>query len=461
MKKMLCVIVLGTIFSMQISMQAMGQVSTNVSVDDLLPVVSGGSSEVAKPSEVKVDAKNEVVEAATMQDAANAAVDENIKKIKKQKVERGCIEIKTGSGIGFVATGAGHYRKAPNSPTAERISKRQGYLMAFLEAKKELSTKLGGLSNEAQEEVFSYMKREVTLEEELQDFTLESAGNLQQATGMLMKGFVIYEVEDRVEESTIYVSIVTTPRTRGEMTRPSSNSITADSIRSGLEHVITEVRSGIVPPVGGRIVVVPSTGETAFIGFGSAVISFNEDPAMQAKSRLSAQRIADMRAADSLCGLIIGDETIWEGKVTTKHSDVSRQFPVDDDDPLDDEAGKSQMDALRDGMMNTEVTTETYKSARKGVLPPGLTKKAWIDDEGAWAYTMCVYLPSASDAAAKVGKSMQKSQILKKHDGASSKKGRSSSSTGGSGTSGKSTGSRSAAPVKQGPTGQLSNDDDL
>lgn len=456
MKQMLYTIVLGTVFSMQ----ALGQVSTNIGVDDFLPVVSGGPSEVAKPSEVKVDTKNEIVEAATMQDAANAAVDENIKTIKKRKMESGCVEIKTGSGIGFVATGAGSYQKAPKNPTAERISKRQGYLKAFLAAKKQLSEKLSGLSNESQEELFDYMKRENTLEDEMKDFVSINSSVLRQATGMLLKGFVIYEVEDRVEESMIYVSIVTSPRTRGELVRPSSNSIAADSIREGLEHVITEVRSGVVPPIGGRIIVVPSTGETAFIGFGSAVVSFDDNPAIQAKSKLQAQKIADMRAADSLCGLIVGDETVWEGEILSKHSDVSRQFPVGDD-PLDDEAGKSQMNGLREGIVDTLETTDVYKSARKGVLPPGLTKKTWLDDEGAWAYSMCVYMPSASDAAAKVGKSMQKAQILQKHDGESPKARGGSSSIGNTGLSGRSTGTKTSAPVKQGPTGQLSSDDDL
>lgn len=455
----------GLFCGIALSIPVMGQVSTDIGVDDFLPVVSGGPSEVQNPSAVKIDAEHGIVEAATMQDAANAAVEVNVKEIKKKKMESGCVPIKAGSGIGFVATGAGSYRKAPNNPTAERISKRQGYLKAFLAAKKELSSHLSGLSNEAQEEVFEYMRRENSLEEEMKDFISTSADSLRQATGMLLKGFVIYEVEDRVEESMIYVSIATSPRTRGELVRPSSISVAVDSIREGLQHVIAEVRSGVVPPIGGRVVVVPSTGEAAFIGFGSQVVSYDENPAILAKSKLSAQRIADMRAADSLCGLIIGDETVWQGEVVSKHADVSRQFPVDEDDPMDDEAGQSQMDALRDGMMSTEVHTEVYKSARKGVLPPGLTKRTWIDDEGAWAYSMCVYMPSASTAVAKIGKSMQKAQILQKHDSPSSKSRSGATPSGFSGTAGISSDKPAAAgsgrSVKQGPTGQVTKDDDL
>ncbi len=431
-----------------------GQGSSSTGFDDILPVVSGGESKVQKPSVVKVDTKKEIVEAATMQDATNAAVDHNINQIKTKRMEMGCMEIKVGSGIGFVATGLGTYRPAPN-PTAARLSKRHAYVAAFLMAKKCLAEKLNGLNTDGQNRILVALHNANTLEKELSNMETQGEELIKQSAAMLLKGFVIYEVEDRTDENSVYVSIVTTPKTRGELARPTSNSIAADSLREGLKQVVDEIRTGIVPPVGGKVVIVPATGEMALVGFGSAVVSSSENPANQAKLKLSAQKIADMRAADSLCGLMIGDETAWEGQFNDKYSDVSKQFPeVAQGDPIDNGSGQSQLNGIREEFVNTMKTTDLYSSARKGVLPPGLNRKIWFDDEGAWAYAMCIYMPSATTSATKAAQSMGKAQLLQNNSNASS--GKTSSDHSGSETR-----TKANAVIKQGPTGQVSNDDDL
>ena len=73
---------------------------------------------------------------------------------------------------------------------------------------------------------------------------------------------------------------------------PAPNAIEADSLRDGLNQVIAEVRSGLVPPVGGRIIMMRSTGETAFVGFGSAVVrsSAQSGGSSQTQSRCPEDR---------------------------------------------------------------------------------------------------------------------------------------------------------------------------
>ena len=175
-----------------------------------------------------------------------------------------------------------------------------------------------------------------------------------------------------------------------------------NDLRTGLNQIIQEVRTGLVPPVGGRVIVVRGTGEPAFVGFGSIVVRSSENSAVQAKLNLESQKIAAMRAKDSLCGLIIGDKTAWKGSVVEKHKDEVQEFEVlRADDPLakDTPAGVKKLDKARQTFESTLRTEDVFTSARKGALPPGITTRTWFDEDHAWAFAMSVYLPSLSKAA--------------------------------------------------------------
>ena len=238
--------------------------------DDFLPVVQGGPSDVKQPQQVAV--KGKVVSAATAQDAVNAAVGENVKGLKNDDTpELGAKMVTYPSGLGFVATGIATYRTV-ESPTLTRIAKRKAYVIAFTKAKKNLAEILGGLDSQGQETVREALVNVNLPKEEMTNISTESQESLKQAVEMMLRGFVIYEVKDDTSQHTVFVSIVTTPKTRGKLARPAPNAIEAASLRDGLNQVIAEVRSGLVPPVGGRIIMMRSTGETAFVGFGSAVV---------------------------------------------------------------------------------------------------------------------------------------------------------------------------------------------
>ena len=236
--------------------------------------------------------------AATAQDAVNAAVGENVKGLKNSDTpEVGAKMVTYPSGLGFVATGIATYRTVEN-PTLTRIAKRKAYVIAFTKAKKNLAEILGGLDNEGKETVREALVNINLPKEEMTNISTESQESLKQAVEMMLRGFVIYEVKDDTSQNTVFVSIVTTPKTRGQLARPAPNAIEADSLRDGLNQVIAEVRSGLVPPVGGRIIMMRSTGETAFVGFGSAVVRTSANQAVQAKLNLDAQKIAGMRSKD-------------------------------------------------------------------------------------------------------------------------------------------------------------------
>ena len=392
--------------------------TAQVTADDFLPVVQGGSADVKQPEKVAMNDK--VVTAATAQDAINAAVQENKKKLKGNDTpEVGAKMVKFPSGLGFVASGVATYRTMEN-PVATRIAKRKAYVIAFTQAKKHLAEILGGLSNEGKEIVREAMVNINLPKEEMTNISTQSNEAVKQAVEMMLRGFVIYEVKDDTDAKMVFVSIVTTPKTRGKLARPAPNAVEVDNLREGLTQVIAEVRAGLVPPVGGRIITMRSTGETVFVGFGSSVVRTSENTAVQAKLNLDAQKIASMRSRDALCGLMIGDQASWEGSVRESlKSEVQEFESATADDPLarqQPEAARKLAEARQTFVTRVE-STNLYQSVRRGILPPGINTKTWFDNDHAWAYGMSVYVPSATNAAAGTARDMMDSQILQPING--------------------------------------------
>ena len=394
-----------------------------VTADDFLPVVQGGSNEVKQPAKVAI--KGDTVTAATAQDAINVAVKENVKELADNIDEVGARMVSFPGGLGFVATGAAFYRNMPN-PVATRIAKRQAYVVAFTKAKKNLAEILGGLSNEGREMIREQLVNINLPEDEMTNISTNSVEALRQTVDMMLRGFVIYEVKDDVANGTVYVSIVTTPKTRGKLARPAPNMVEADSLHDGLNQVIAEVRSGLVPPVGGRIITMRSTGETAFVGFGSSVVRTSENRTVQQRHNLDAQKIAAMRAKDALCGLVIGDRAMWEGSVIESLKDTVQEFEsLVRDDPLAerDPTAVRKLDQARETFVARLQTLDVYGSFRQGILPPGVNTRTWFDDDNAWACGMSVYVPSLTNAAAGAAREMRESRILQPVDDAAARPG--------------------------------------
>jgi len=428
-------------------------VLAQVTADDFLPPVTGGPVDVKEPGKVRV--KGDVVEAATAQDAINAAVQRNTEDLRGGDTpEVGAKMVKFPSGLGFVATGVSVYRTMEN-PVATRIAKRKAYVIAFTQAKKNLAEILDGLTNEGRETIRESLSNVNLPDEEMTNIATHSEEAVQQAVDMMLRGFVVYQVKDDEAQKAVYVSIVTTPKTRGKLARPAAHVVEADDLREGLNQVIAEVKTGVVPPIGGRIIRVWTTGETAFVGFGSSVVRTSDNAAVQARLNLSAQKIAAMRAKDALCGLIIGDKASWHGDVVETMRDEIREYEVlDEGDPLkrDDPANYRKLEQARQTFIARLEATDVYRSARRGVLPAGVNTKTWFDEDNAWAYGMSVYAPSLTEAAAKAAREMREADLLRPSaeggpEGFTDEKDRDVK--------------RPGEEVKPGPTGKVSEDEGL
>lgn len=384
-----------------------------VASHDFFPPVAGGARQVAAPESVTTEGSN--VKAASAQDAINAAVNQNIaNQTKGANPKLGVRRVEFPSGYGYVATGLSVYRTMQNS-TATAISKRRAYVMAYMVAKRMLAQTLSGLDSRGRQQLQESFASINLPDSASVNLSSQSNESVDQVVSMMLRGFVLYDVKDDMDSNTVWVSIVTTPKTRGMHARVAPGVLDAANLRDGLDEVLSEIKAGVVAPVGGRIITVPATDEVAYVGFGSSIVQDHANKAIQSKLSYEAQKIASMRAQDSLCGVIIGDDNLWAGGVRESVREEYQEFEqLRADDPLMKKTGLDvrRLDHAKETFVAKQQATEFYRSAREGKLPPGVNTKTWFDPSGRWAYAVSVYIPALTADATKTAEEMRNANIV-------------------------------------------------
>ena len=435
--------------------------AARLSADDFLPPVQAETdvqeaelTKVQEPAAVKkeagIDAKP-AIKANSAQDAINAFVESG---------EAGCVQINFPSGIGFVSTGVSTYTYMQNK-TATTIAQRNAYVKAYTEAKKELAATLQGMTSEGMTALFEQMQTLTTSEKDLTNLqSMLAEGTAEMVSGML-RGYVVYNVQDVQEGTlgTVSVTIVTTPKTMGDFKRPDLNSISASSIRDGLNHVLVELEQGIVPPVGGKTIAIPQTGEIAFVAFGSAVVRQNSNPAVQKKQFLNATKIAKMRARNALVGILQGDNISSVAAEAEDTQDMTKEYDtVVKTDPITQKHEKSyvQLQEQTQSFKNSATFNEAISSLRRGAVPPGVSVRTFPNKEKTLVTGFAIYIPSMTKQAQKAAKQMQ---ALSPMTNTGEESGTSAGAISGGGEI--SFGVKSGSAPSQGATGRVSNDADL
>lgn len=305
--------------------------------------------------------------AKTAQDAIAAAVGQRA---------AGCWLIRFGgAGFGWVATGTAEHATATPSSAAQRTSFATRF-KAFVDARTRLTGCLRALSPEARRRVTGNLEQNDALRLALINLAANDQERHEQALGILARGFVAYTVEDDPAGHAIRVHLVTTPKTATRLTRPTASTMEATSLREGLRQTQAEVESGLIPPVGNRIIVVNATGELALVGYAVHPIAASPEPMAQDPARAVAEQIAIGHATKALMGLAAGDDAGWQSRL--------------------DEAGLEQIRAAASGYDDAE------PSARRFAQIHDLILSAVKDDSGLHALREG-RLPSAAAMVKRFG----------------------------------------------------------
>ena len=396
----------------------------------LKPVVQGGSGEVKKPEKVKVE--DGVLKAETAQDAVNAAAEKHQKEASKKKDTKEGLStiVAFPKGIGFVASGFSTYQVLKNN-TATRISKRNAYVKAYTQAKVELYKTLNGIDSKGTTTLEEFVKNDVDADGNKSEFKGSLKEELEQRIEGMLGGYVTYEVNDDEANTVVTVTLLALPKETG-IDRLTTNVVEAATMKAGLDQVLEDVKNGLVPAVGGRVITVKSTGEKAFVGFGSAVVVESNIRQVQAKNQANAHRMAQRRADDNLGGILKGDKLKWVARDTEDSTEAMNDYgsaEKDDPEAKPDAKDQKKVDALIGEFKNLVNSSETYSSIRENHLPPGLMHKVWNTEDNGFALAISVWIPSVSKEAGALGAARGK-PLLGDEDG-DAKPGNQGKSTGG------------------------------
>ncbi|MBQ6470579.1 MAG: hypothetical protein IJJ33_01225 [Victivallales bacterium] len=345
------------------------------------------------------------VEAATMQDAVN----------KARTFTVAVTEIKVGSGIGYVASGTANYKPYRNR-NASLISQRGAYMEALTKAKGNLAKYLYGMNVEAQEELKNSLAT-LDTDEETKAVTSNYRTESEKASvEAMLRGYVVFAVEDNPQSRKVTVTIATTPRTRAAALTVSPIAIASTDYRSAMQKLYAELSTGALPPEGARVIVVPDAkgnSQMFCVSFGSSIVRQHKNESVNAQLEEQARRVSSLRAARNMIALLNGDKFTWD----SGHTDITKENYQDagikellkktDDGELSKQMGVAG-DNLKETFLNVMKTTDAYKSSVKGKLPPGVQENSWTDDNGDWAYALLVYNPNMTASVIQNRESVEK-----------------------------------------------------
>jgi hypothetical protein len=371
--------------------------------------------QVQRPDEARIETLPDsklgpVVRAANTQDAINtavAAIQAAPPKVVAPQAGASGFEvmgggvhvIETPSGFGVVGAATAYYDTEQRNPNLVLREQRVAWVEADLAARLEVMRFLKGMSIEARQELASRL--------ELADTDTFSGGNLDRSfeesidstVAGYVAGIVTYDVNDDPGAGAVTVTVVTTPKTRGEVRTVSSGLALAGAVDLGLEQITQQLLLGVIPPVGSRVVTVPASGETAWVGFGAEPVTIHANPQLRAAAKGHAKEIARNLAAKALVALISGERLSASSETDSRYTAQVKEF-----DLMLDDAGTQTVagvDVPSAQTIYTSMSESQQISVVNGQVPPGTMWQDLESKDGRWVFSIAVYRESTMPLLAR------------------------------------------------------------
>jgi len=393
LKKQICLFVLVAVF-------VVSSFASQLSVDSFLPPAKGGPTQ---PETTVKETGEDGVAAENLQDgliyANNLIWDQGGEGFKS---------VVFGSGIGFIAGAKVDYYLYPNI-NATLIGKRAAYLEAYYKAKEFMAQGLYGYETREKESMDNTLTAIDTEDQNIGSIFRTQDTTNETFTSGILRGIVTYEVRDEAEagKGTVYVSIAISPSTLRAVNQVTDGILLARTKEDGLGAILYEIQTGIVPPIGGKIVIFPDTGETIVVAFGSAIVRHSENTKLASEYEKVAKEASRMRAGQALVDFLKGREHTWNtsiiedatsasGSGDLSFSSINEEVTVVS---YEDEKWKSTfVTALAKEFLSVMIRTSDYSSIGEGRVPPGVIFQTAVDESVetlgyGWAYTVAVYYP--------------------------------------------------------------------
>ena len=285
--------------------------------------------------------------------------------------------IEVGSGIAVISAATAYYDVDIANPALLLQGQRFASMQASLGAEAALVRYFEGMDQTALTKMTESFQSEDRADSTSMraEFSGEQSG-AEVARGVL-RGAVVYEVQDRPDEGAITVWMASSPKTRTALARTGERGVSFADYQAGLDHIVSTVLSGTMPPIGGSILSVPETGETAFVGYGMGLINPNavkRGGRFLGAAKKAAKNKSRGLAGASLLGCIQGKPIEVEGEFSEQYSSL-----------ITDDGVSAEADA-----MSVTLDREALQAAQSGTVPPGVIFKSVTSEDGHWVYTFAI-----------------------------------------------------------------------
>lgn len=421
-------------------------VAQNLDLDSFLAPVQGGSEAVQGDVEV-----GDTVHAETMQDGLNAA-----NGLLAEDGD-GVLLVSTKTGLGTIARASASYNTYQNI-NATMLSKRGAYFRAYQEAKRQLLVNFDGVQNSCEGAVNDGLVVIDTGVESTANTLTETSEVCKETISGLLAAFIVFDVDDNVNEQEVSISVASSTNTRSAFSRLGEAVIQTGDPNAAFQNLMVEIARFATPPMGARMITAPDTGEQVVVGFGSSIIRTNKNKSVAKRLAKAAKSNADTRARNALVQFLQGDKLYWEGGFDESQIEGSEQFTI----PVDEEGnvGDPQvLDNERNVFMNVLTDSQAYSTVAAGKVPPGVRTRSFKSEDGYWQFSVAVFQQSAT---------AQARQASRENKAASGKLDQMEAQQGSGGSAGRASralklegGLTSGGLNPQGPSGQVSDKEDF
>lgn len=365
------------------------------SLTDMIPARPG--AEVTNANQATVNGDVVIANDSTLavSVAHQALIDDNDDGIKM---------IQVGSGTGILSIGSASYNTYDNM-NATLLSKRGAYNQAFLIAKKQLIENMKGIEHQCNNLVDAQMDVIDTGVEGVANERTSMFEACRESVSGSLAGFVTYDVFDNTEEKGVRVSLISTPKTRSQIKGNRGAVAVTTEPNVIFKQVISDVKTGVLPPVGAKVLTNAETGEVIVIGYGSSIIRQNKNKNIARKLKGAAKSQSQSRARSALLATMQGEKVYWQGSFDENQMEGTQQFEYDDPN-LNDPQQVKVLEEDRNTFLNQLKISDEYVTLAKGKLPAGVSVKSFAGDEGYWQYSVAVYAPSLEATARQAAKEM-------------------------------------------------------
>jgi hypothetical protein len=338
------------------------------------------------------------------------------------------------------------------------LSKRGAYFRAYQEAKRQLLVNFEGVQNSCEGAVNDDLVVIDTGVESTANTLTESSEVCRETISGLLAAFVVFDVDDNVNEHEVSISVASSTKTRSAFLRLSEAVIQTGDPNAAFQNLMVEIARFATPPMGARLITAPDTGEQVVVGFGSSIIRTNKNKSVAKRLAKAAKSNADTRARNALVQFLQGDKLYWEGGFDESQIEGSEQFKI----PVDEEGnvGDPQvLDNERNVFMNILTDSQAYSTVSSGKVPPGVRTRSFKSEDGYWQFSVAVFQQSATAQARQA--SSENKAASGKLDQMESQQGNAGSASSASRALKVEGGLTSGGLNPQGPSGQVSDKDDF